>query len=304
MNKEQYIWKNGEFLNWDDAQTHVLSHSLHYGSSVFEGIRAYETANGPAIFRLEDHYDRLHKSAEFYDFKLPYSNSKLISSTKKLIKLNKLKSCYIRPLVYFGFNEMGIIPYNNPVETIIAAWKWGSYLGNESLTKGIRVKVSSWNKIHNSMLPSQSKCSANYANSILAKHEVLKKGYHEAILLNKDGFVAEGPGENIFVIKGDVFKTPAPDQDLLNGITSQTIVRLAQDLGFNVSKTQLTVNDLLDADELFFTGTAAEVTPIVELNDKVISNGLPGILTTRIQELYFSIVKGKKDNYSDWLTYV
>ena len=199
---------------------------------------------------------------------------------------------------------MGIIPYNNPVETIIAAWEWGSYLGSDAIENGIRVKTSSITKIDNSMLPSQSKCSANYANSILAKQEVLSKGYNEALLLNKEGNVSEGPGENIFIIKDGVFRTPSPDQSLLNGITAQSVAQIAKDLGFTVSYTTLKLEDVLSADEVFFTGTAAEITPIIELDDQLINDGSPGLTTKRIQDLYFNIVKGKQDSYKDWLTYV
>lgn len=304
MNEAKYIWKNGNLIDWQNATTHVLTHSLHYGSSVFEGIRAYETDRGPAIFKAKAHYDRLQASAEAYHFKLPYSSEDLIKATQHLIKENQLKSCYIRPLAYFGYQEMGIIPYKNPIETIIAAWEWGSYLGNEALENGIRCKVSSWQKINQQMLPPQAKSSANYANSILAKKEILDQGYHEAILLNKDGKVAEGPGENIFIIKDGILKTPQKDQDLLDGITAQTILELAQDLGMKVERTILSVDELLNADEFFLTGTAAEVTPVVELNDQQIANGKPGAKTLALQELYFSIVKGQNDKYRHWLTYM
>jgi len=261
MNESRYIWKNGELLEWEKATTHVLTHSLHYGSSVFEGIRAYETEKGPAIFKAKDHYDRLHAS-------------------------------------------MGIMPYKNPIETIIAAWEWGSYLGNDAIENGIRCKVSSWQKINQKMLPPHAKSSANYANSILAKKEIQDQGYDEAILLNKNQNVAEGPGENIFIIKDNILKTPSTDQDLLNGITAQTILQLAEDLGMKVTRTTLSLDDLLNADELFLTGTAAEVTPVIELNDQKIANGQRGEKTKALQDLYFSIVKGQNADYSNWLTYM
>jgi len=304
MNESRYIWKNGELLEWEKATTHVLTHSLHYGSSVFEGIRAYETEKGPAIFKAKDHYDRLHASAKAYHFKIPFSTDELIKGTQHLITENKLNSCYIRPLTYFGYNEMGIMPYKNPIETIIAAWEWGSYLGNDAIENGIRCKVSSWQKINQKMLPPHAKSSANYANSILAKKEIQDQGYDEAILLNKNQNVAEGPGENIFIIKDNILKTPSTDQDLLNGITAQTILQLAEDLGMKVTRTTLSLDDLLNADELFLTGTAAEVTPVIELNDQKIANGQRGEKTKALQDLYFSIVKGQNADYSNWLTYM
>ena len=303
MKKSSHIWKNGQLIPWEEAQTHVLTHALHYGSGVFEGIRAYETDRGPAIFKAKEHYERLHYSANCYHFEVPYSVDELIEHTRDLIKKSELSSCYIRPLVYFGYDQMGILPYNNPIDTIIAVWGWGTYLGDEALENGIRCKISKYTKFNANMIPPTAKCSANYANSILAKKDVIDQGYDEAILLNVKGTIAEGPGENIFVIKDGKVKTTPIEDDVLDGITCQTVVQLCQDLGFEVSKESITKEELFNADEAFFTGTAAEVTPIREVDDIAIGIGRPGPITKQIQALYFDIIKGKNAAYSDWLTY-
>jgi len=303
MKTAKYIWKNGNLINWEDATTHVLTHALHYGTAVFEGIRAYSTDNGPAIFRAKEHFERLIDSAKIYTMKSPYTVAEMTTATQELIKENQLASCYIRPLWYYGYGEMGLNPGKNKVDTIIAAWEWGSYLGEEGLKKGIRVKVSSWNRIDGRILPTLAKTSANYANSALAKMEALSCGYDEALLLNLNGTVSEGPGENIFVIKnGEIFTPPATDNALL-GITANSAIQIAKDLGFNVTTKSISRDELFVADELFFTGTAAEITPIREIDTRIIGSGERGPITEKIQSTFFKAVKGELPQYRNWLTY-
>ncbi len=302
MKTSTYIWKNGEFIEWENATTHVLSHGLHYGTSVFEGIRAYSTDNGPAIFRAQEHYDRLMDSAKLIYMKPSYDAATLIQATKELIEKNKLKSCYIRPIFYFGYHEMGLNPSNNPVECVIAAWEWGTYLGEEGLTNGIRCKISSWTRLDSRIVPPLAKSAANYLNSGLAKQEALRCGYEEAILLNSNGHIAEGPGENLFLVKDGVIYTPPSSDCALKGITSQTIIELAKESGYTVKQQSIIRDELFLADELFFTGTAAEVTPIREIDGITIGNGKRGPVTEHLQTYYFDIVSGKQRYNSDWLT--
>ena len=303
MKKSSYIWKNGKFINWDDAQTHVLSHSLHYGTSVFEGIRAYETPNGPAIFKAQEHYDRLQLSAKLIYMTPPYSSKEMIQATQELITKNKLSSCYIRPLYYFGYGEMGLNPGKNPVDCVIAAWEWGTYLGEEGLEKGIRCKMSSWTRIDSRIVPPLAKSAANYLNSGFAKQEALRCGYDEAILLNSNGHVAEGPGENLFIIKDNKLYTPPHSDNALKGITAQTIIECAHHLNIPFEYKSMIRDELFSADECFFTGTAAELTPIKEIDGISIGNGARGPITQKIQSLFFDIVKGKTTLNNDWLTY-
>lgn len=304
MKKSKYIWQNGRIVDWDSAQTHVLSHGLHYGTGVFEGIRAYKTDQGPAIFRIEEHFQRLLDSAKIYCLDLPYSLSDLISATKDLIDKNKLKSCYIRPLAYVGYGEMGLNPGNNPIEVIIAAWEWGTYLGEEGLEKGIRCKFSSWNRLDSTILPPTAKASGQYLNSALAKTEALRCGYDEAIMLNRKGTVAEGPGENIFMVKDGKLYTPPVSDNVLKGITAQSVQQIAQDLGYTVVQCSIIRDELFVADELFFTGTAAEITPIREIDGRSIGNGSRGPITEKIQRCFFDAVAGKNSAYANWLSYV
>ncbi|MBT5954043.1 branched-chain amino acid transaminase [bacterium] len=303
MKETKWIWKNGKLIDWNQATTHVLSHGLHYGSAVFEGVRAYETPKGPAIFKAKEHYDRLINSAKLYKFKVPFTSEELIDATKNLIIKNELKSCYIRPLVYCGYGDLGISPGKNPIETIIAAWNWGTYLGEEGLTKGVRCKMSSWKRIDSQIVPTQSKCVGNYANSILAKQEAIECGFDEAILLNLKGTVAEGPGENIFMVKDGILKTPPVSDQILNGLTRQSIIEIATSNGFIVKEESILKDELLLADELFFTGTAAEITPIREIDNYTIGNGLRGPVTKQVQDEFFSAVKGQSQKWSNWLTY-
>jgi branched-chain amino acid aminotransferase len=299
-----WIWKNGEFIKWEEATTHVLTHALHYGTAVFEGIRAYETPEGPAIFQAKAHYQRLLDSAKIYMMPQPYDVETLIAATQELLKRNGLPSCYIRPLLYYGYGTMGMNPRQSPADMIIAAWGWGSYLGEEGLENGIRCKMSSWNRIDARTLPPLAKCTANYANSILAKQEAISCGFDEAILLNLNGTVAEGPGENIFLVKnGEIFTTPASDGALL-GITAQSVMQMAKDLGYQISYRSISRDELYIADELFFTGTAAEITPIREIDGRMIGNGKRGTITGHIQSEFFDIVKGKNPKYGHWLTHI
>ncbi len=304
MKKSTYIWKNGQLINWDEANTHVLSHALHYGTAIFEGIRAYNTPNGPCIFKAKEHYDRLMTSAKLIYMTPTYDTPSLINATTTLIKENKLDSCYIRPLMYFGYGEMGLNPGNNPVDCIIAAWEWGTYLGEEGLEKGIKCKISSWNRIDSRIIPPLAKSAANYLNSGFAKQEALRCGYDEAILLNSNGLIAEGPGENLFVVQDNKLYSPPISDNALKGITSETIIQLAAHLNIDFEYKSIIRDELLSADECFFTGTAAEVTPIREIDGVIIGNGKRGPITEKLQSLFFDVVQGKQTVNSDWLTKV
>ena len=304
MDASTYIWKNGTFLNWDDATTHVLTHALHYGTTVFEGIRAYKTSQGPAIFRAQEHFDRLLDSAKLIYMTVPYSTQELINATKDLIIKNELESCYIRPSCFFGYKEMGLNPSNNPVESIIAAWEWGTYLGEDGLKNGIRCKISSWTRIDSRIVPPHSKSAANYLNSGLAKQEALRCGYDEAILLNANGLIAEGPGENLFLVKDGMLFSPPASDCALKGITAQTIIECADHLGIPFAYKSLIRDELLTADELFFTGTAAEVTPIRDIDGITIGSGKRGPITTDLQSLFFDCVHAKQTINPQWLTIV
>ena len=296
------IWMNGKLVDWKDAKIHVLAHGLHYGSGVFEGIRCYGTEKGPAVFRLAEHMDRLEDSAAMYMKKIPYTASELCRATKELIKANKLNECYIRPIVYRGYGEMGLNPLKAPVEVAIAAWKWGSYLGEDGLKNGIRAKISSFQRIAPNILPSGAKGTGQYLNSILAKLEAIDVGYDEAILLDNRGFISEGPGENIFMVKNGVICTPPEHASILTGITRDSAMKIAEDLGYEVRETDITRGMLYLADEAFFTGSAAEITPIRMIDGREI--GKPGPVTKAIQERYFDAVHGRDGKYACWLDYV
>jgi branched-chain amino acid aminotransferase len=302
MNPCEFIWVNGEYVAWESASTHILTHTLHYGSGVFEGIRAYTTDNGPAIFKANEHYERLLESCRAYDISCNYTEEELIKATQSLILKNKLPSCYIRPIVFTNYGSIGIIPSKPVFTTAIAVWEWGSYLGDQGLSTGIRCVISDIIKTPSSSMPSSAKSCANYANSFLAKKKAINEGYDEAILLNQAGFISEGPGENIFIIKHGQLFTPTLADDILKGITRDTVITIANDMGIETIEKQLTIEDLLTSDECFFTGTAAEVTPIREINNQTIGNGGKGHLTSTIQSAYFNIVKGKDNNYASWLT--
>lgn len=295
----EYIWMNGKLVPWRDATVHVLTHALHYGSGVFEGIRCYKTVSGPAVFRLTEHMGRLAQSAKLYQMPLPYSVDELVAATKDVIRANKLDACYIRPIIWRGYGEMGLNPTKSPVEAAIAVWPWGTYLGEDGLKNGIKVKVSSIRRIEPNILPPKAKATGQYINSILAKLESLDAGYDEAIMLDVRGLVSEGPGENIFLVKNGIIKTPAESSSILAGITRASAMTLAADMGLEVVECDVSRDMLYAADELFFTGTAAEVTPIRQVD--TVDIGKPGPVTKKLQEKFFEVASGKDKKYQDWL---
>jgi len=300
------IWIDGEFVDWDKAQIHVLTHSLHYGSGVFEGIRAYPTSAGVAVFRLTEHIQRLFMSAKVLMIDIPFDVGQLVDVTKELVRVNALDDgCYIRPIVYLGYGEMGLNPLPCPASVAIAAWPWGTYLGDEGVANGIRLKVSSWQRHDPNAVPTAAKATGMYINSSLAKVEALKAGYDEAVLLAPDGKVSECTGENLFVVKGGrVFTPPTSESGALAGITQASVTTIATDLGYEVAHEALVRTDLYTADEAFLTGTAAEVVPIREVDDRTVGLGQPGPITKQIQQTYFAAVRGEVDRYKDWLEHV
>lgn len=301
--RDGFIWFDGKLVPWREAQIHVLTHSLHYGLSVFEGERAYKTDKGPAIFRLQEHTDRLFNSAHIYMMKMPYSKAEIMNATAEVIRANKLDAAYIRPIAFYGSEKMGVSPRGAEVHVAIAAWPWGAYLGDEGLEKGIRVKTSSYSRHHVNVTMARAKFAATYANSILANLEATTDGYDEALLLDVDGFVAEGAGENLFIVKDGCIYEPEIASALV-GITRSTIITLAKDMGLEVRSKRLTRDDIYIADEAFFTGTAAEVTPIRELDNRTIGAGKRGPVTQEIQSRYFDVVYGRNSKYESWLTRV
>jgi branched-chain amino acid aminotransferase len=298
------IWMNGELVPWHEAKVHVLSHALHYGSGVFEGIRAYETARGPAVWHLGAHLGRMYDSARIYHMEIPYSKEELVQATKDLIRANDLPACYIRPIAFRGYGEIGVNPLANPVDVSIAVWPWGAYLGEEALEQGVRVKVSSWKRHDQNSLPSSAKATGGYLVSILAKIDSLKAGYDEAVLLNDEGRVGEGSGENLFVVKDGELFTPPTSDGCLEGITRNSAMTMARDLGYAVHERSLVRTDLYLADEVFFTGTAAEITPIREIDDRTVGEGRRGPVTKSLQDAFFAATKGDDPRYAGWLTYV
>jgi branched-chain amino acid aminotransferase len=296
------IWMNGEFVAWEDAKVHVLTHAMHYGTGVFEGIRAYETSEGPAIFRSKDHFDRLEASAKLYYMDLPFSKEQLREATHELIGRNGLKSCYIRPLVYRGHGPMGLNPLDNPVEAMIAVWEWGSYLGEEGKVNGVRARTSSWRRISPDSLVPHSKASGQYLNSVLAKIEATKSGYEEAILLDDHGHVCEGTGENVFVVKNGAISTPPQSASILDGINRKSVIQIARDLGIEVVERDIARAELALADEVFLTGTAAELTPMRSIDD--IEIGPPGEMTRQIQGVFEDALCGRAQQYREWLDFV
>jgi branched-chain amino acid aminotransferase len=302
VNTADLIWLNGEFVAWEDAKVHVLTHALHYGTGVFEGIRAYETPQGTAIFRNQDHLDRLEKSAKLYYMDLPYTQAQIREVTHELIARNGLKSCYIRPLVWRGCGPMGLNPLDNPVEAMVAVWEWGTYLGEEGKRNGVRARVSSYRRISSESLIPHSKASGQYLNSVLAKIESVKAGYEEAILLDDNGYVCEGTGENVFVIKDGVIHTPGQADGILDGINRKSCIQIARDLGYEVVERNIARAELALADEVFLTGTAAELTPMREIDD--IEIGPPGPVTREIQGVFEDALFGRDARYADWLDLV
>jgi branched-chain amino acid aminotransferase len=301
IEKTAKIWMDGELVSWDEAKVHVLTHTLHYGSGVFEGIRAYPTSRGPAVFRLTDHMRRLHDSASLIHMEIPYSVEELVAATLETVRVNKVDSCYIRPIAYLGYGEMGLNPLPCTVNVSIAVWPWGTYLGDEGIAKGVRMKISTWRRMDPNINPVAAKGTGIYINSSLAKVEALNGGYDEAILLNTAGTVAEATGENVFVVKNGVLSTPPLSSGALEGITRDSVMTIARDFGYEVREQPLLRTDLYLADEAFLCGTAAEIVPIREVDDREI--GDPGEITRKIQETYFAAVHGQVEKYADWLEY-
>jgi branched-chain amino acid aminotransferase len=298
------IWMDGKLLDWEDATVHVLTHGLHYGSGVFEGIRAYETKRGPAVFRLPDHIRRLFRSAHVYLMEIPFSQEELVQAVRDTVRENGLTACYIRPLVYRGYGEMGLNPLPAPINVTVACWPWGLYLGEESIERGVRAKISSWKRSDHNILPPGAKATGQYINSGLAKVEALKAGYDECIFLNMAGYVTDGSGENIFAVKEGVLFTPTLSAGCLDGITRDSVITIAHDLGYEVVERNLSRFDLYTSDEAFFTGTAAEVAPIREVDDRPVGAGERGPITKELQQTFFAAVRGEIAQYGSWLTYV
>jgi branched-chain amino acid aminotransferase len=301
VQETEKIWMNGELVDWADAKVHVGVHGLHYGSGVFEGIRCYETPSGPAVFRLTDHMQRLHNSARLLYMELPYTAQELRDATHQLVDANGLPECYIRPIAFYGYGQLGVAARENPVETVIMSWPWGSYLGEEGLRNGIKAKISSWQRVGPNVIPHVSKATGIYLNSMLAVTEAINSGYDEAILLTAEGFVADGSGENIFVVKNGKIATPELANSILPGITRDTVIQIAQDLGYQVEETQLIRSDLYLADEVFMCGTAAEVTPLRSVDDHELG---VGDVTRAIQKSYLETVRGQSERWGQWLEHV
>jgi branched-chain amino acid aminotransferase len=302
METAELIWQNGEFVPWHEATTHVLTHGLHYGTGVFEGVRCYETERGPAIFRHKDHLDRLAKSAELYYFALPYSGEEIAEATRELIRRNELRSCYIRPLAFRGYGNLGLYATDAPIDVVIAAFPWGAYLGEEGQRHGIRAKVSSWRRISPAGLVPHAKASGQYLNSILAKTESQNAGYEEALLLDERGFVCEGSGENIFLVRDGEIVTPPHVAAILDGISRKSVIQIARDLGYNVVERDVARSELYIAEEVFLTGTAAELVPVREIDDHPL--GEPGEITRVIQAKFQDALHGRAEEYMEWLDFI
>ncbi len=304
MEQAELIWHNGEIVPWEDAKVHVLTHGLHYGTGVFEGERCYETERGPAVFRHRDHLDRLFKSAELYYMPIPYGLEELRSATHELIAANRLRECYIRPIAFRGYGQMGLYPLDCEVDVAIAVWPWGAYLGEEGKRAGVRAKVASWRRIpHDSLIP-HAKATGQYLNSVLAKIEASKAGYEEAILLDSQGFVCEGSGENIYAVRDGAILTPPQTAGILDGISRKSILQIARDLGFEVVERNLARAELYLADEVFLTGTAAELVPVREIDDHAIGSGEPGPVTHELQRVFDDALHGRDPRYTEWLDLV
>jgi len=304
MEKSKYIWMDGNFVNWDDAKIHILSHVIHYGTGVFEGLRCYKSPKGSVIFRLKDHIERLFNSAKIYRMEIPYSQDELVKVTIELIKKNELEDAYIRPIAYRGYNALGVDPFPCPVNVCIATLRWGKYLGKEALEQGVDVMVSSWNRMAPNTFPAMAKCCANYMNSQLIKMEAITYGFVEGIALDVTGYVSEGSGENIFAVKDGVIYTPPLHATILPGVTRNTIMTLARDMGIEVIETMIAREFLYIVDEVFFTGSAAEVTPIRSIDKIKIGAGKAGPITKKLQTAFFDVVEGRKEDKYGWLTRV
>jgi branched-chain amino acid aminotransferase len=300
--KTDKIWMDGKLVPWDDANVHVLTPTLHYGWGVFEGIRAYPTKRGPAVFRLTDHTRRLFRSAKIYLMDVPFSVEQIVDATKETVRANNVESCYIRPLIYLGYGEMGLNPLQSDPRVAIAVWPWGAYLGDEGIANGVRVKISSFRRNDWNTIPPAGKATGQYINSSLAKVEAIKSGYDEAILLNTQGHIADGSGENVFIVRDETLLTPPLASGPLGGITRDAVIKIAADLDWKTEEVDLNRTDLYLADEAFFTGTAAEIVPIKSVDEREI--GDPGPITKKIQEVFFAVAKGEVEKYADWLEYV
>jgi branched-chain amino acid aminotransferase len=302
--QSKWVWMNGRMVAWNDATLHVSSHALHYGTGIFEGIRCYETEFGPAVFRLDAHLDRLFTSAEVYNLEIGYSRDELTRVVCEVIERNQFKSCYVRPICYFGSNSLGLHSKDCPVEVAVLAWPWAPLLGAEGQQKGVRITVSPWAKFHSRMMPTTSKACGQYLNSILAVRDAYNRGFDEALLLDNDGNIAEGPGENLFILKDGKLYTNDETSSILLGITRDSVIQIARDSGYTVQVGKLQLDDLLNADEAFFTGTAAEITPIREVDGTEISQGKCGDLTRQFQEVFTAAVHGRNPFYQHWLHFV
>ncbi len=298
------IWLDGGLKPWAEGTTHIMSHTLHYGSGCFEGIKCYETPDGPAVFRLEDHMIRLQSSAQSFEMQLPYTVEELVQAAIAVIQANKLQSCYIRPVAFYGYDTLGVYPNSCPVQVSIACFDWGAYLGEDGLVNGVKITFSSWIKSHWSSFPTTAKANGQYLNSMLAVQDARNRGFDEALLLNMEGNIAEGSGQNLFLVKDGTAYTNDEKSSILLGITRETVIQICGDLGIPVEIGVLTKEMLLEADEAFFTGTATEVTPIREVDDHTIGMGKPGPVTTRLRALYFDIIQGRRPEYRHWLTYI
>ncbi len=302
--QSKFIWFNGNIVPWNDAKIHVMSHVLHYGSGVFEGIKCYAAEEGPAIFRLDDHIHRLFESANKYQIQIPFSVDDIINATIETVRINGFESCYIRPIAFYGYDTLGVHPKDCPVEVAVASFFWGAYLGDEGLENGVDIVISPWKRLSLDAFPPSAKASGQYMNSMLAVQDARNRGYDEALLLNQQGYIAEGSGQNIFIVKDDQIYTNGINASILMGITRSTIIQICKNLDYSVEITDLTEEMLLSADEAFFTGSATEVTPIASVNDKPVGSGKPGKITLKLKNMYSRIVQGKESHYNDWLTFV
>ena len=304
ITKTEKIWMDGKLVDWDEANIHILTHTLHYGCGVFEGIRAYPTEQGPAVFRLTDHITRLFNSAKIFMIDVPFSPEEIVAATKEVVRISGLDSCYIRPIVYLGYGEMGLNPLPCPVNVAVACWPWGAYLGDEGMQKGVAMKISSWERFGANNIPPAAKGTGMYINSSLAKIEALKAGYDEAIILSPQGYVSECTGENLFVVKRGKILTPPISAGALEGITQDSIMTMARDLGIDIEFGHVLRSDLYTADEAFLSGTAAEVVPISSVDDRVVGDGRPGPISRKLMHLYSEVVRGRVDRYKDWNEHV
>jgi len=302
--ESKWVWMDGRVIPWQSATTHVSSHALHYGSGVFEGIRCYETSEGPAVFRLHAHLDRLYASAEIYGIKIPYSREELANGVEEIVRLNNFRSCYIRPICYLGSGSLGVHPGENPVEVVILAWPWAPYLGADGLKNGVNVTISQWRKFDSRMLPTTAKACGQYLNSILAVRDAVSRGFAEALLLDAEGHLTEGSGENLFIVRDGRLLTNDERHSILLGITREAVLTIAADLGYQVEVRALDPEDLLAAEEAFLTGTAAEVTPIREVDGTAIGEGAPGVITEEIQRAFFAATSGRDQRYREWLHFI